>query len=145
MNKELETLAKMRQQLKSESNRYDFHIELDLIENALEDYDNIKHICNFYNIEFNLPNIREAVFTFAQLKGEYGANWDNYNNKLKALEIIEKKKVNVQELFDFIKEYGKHNGLYMYNGHRPYEKRINEEEFDLLKKELLFKDESVCN
>ena len=26
----------------------------------------------------------------------------------------------------------------MYNGHRPYEKRINEEEFDLLKEVLKY-------
>ena len=58
------------------------------------------------------------------------------DNRLVALEIIKKKEVNVQELFDFIKKYGEHNGLYMYNGNRPYEKRINEEEYDLLKEAL---------
>lgn len=53
------------------------------------------------------------------------------------LNIIIKKEVNIQELFDFIKKYGKHNGLYMYNGNRPYEKRINEKELDALKEVLL--------
>lgn len=58
---------------------------------------------------------------------------EQVKKSLKALEIIIKKEVNIQELFDFIEKYGKHNGLYMYNGHRPYEKRINEEQLDLLK------------
>ena len=44
-----------------------------------------------------------------------------YYQKRKTMEII---KSNA----DFIKKYGEHTGLYMYNGHRPYGKRINEEE-----------------
>ncbi len=62
---------------------------------------------------------------------------EQVKKSLEAFEIIIKKEVNIQELFDFIKKYGKHNGLYIYNGHRPYEKRINEEQIDLLKEALL--------
>lgn len=62
---------------------------------------------------------------------------EQVKKSLEALEIIKNKEVNIQELFDFIKKYGKHNGLYMYNGNRPYEKRINEEELDALKEVLL--------
>lgn len=72
--------------------------EYEILESACKDFDAIKDICNSYNIEFNLPNIREALFTFAQLKGEYGTNWDNYNKKLKALEIIKEKGVDILKL-----------------------------------------------
>lgn len=61
---------------------------------------------------------------------------EQVKKSLEVLEIIKNKEVNIQELFDFIKKYGKHNGLYMYNGNRPYKKRINEEQFDLLEEVL---------
>ena len=63
---------------------------------------------------------------------------EQIKKSLEVLEIIKNKEVNVQELFDFIKKYGEHNGIYMYNGHRPYEKRINEEELDALKEVLKY-------
>ena len=63
---------------------------------------------------------------------------EQIKKSLEVLEIIKNKEVNVQELFDFIKKYGKHNGLYMYNGHRPYGKRINEEELNALKEVLKY-------
>lgn len=97
MSKELEALDRLCYNA-DYNEKYDDKV---CIENAFENYDDIKHICNDYGIEFNLSNIREALFTFAQLKGEHGTNWNNCNKKLKALEIIKEK-----EWFDdFMKEH----------------------------------------
>lgn len=78
--------------------------ELDNFEKALKDSNDIKDICNQYDVEFNLRSIREALFTFAQLKGEYGTNWGNYNKKLKAFEIIKES----MDYDSFIKVMSKH-------------------------------------
>ena len=111
--------------------------ELHTAGTALRNYDNIKNICKSYDIKFNLPNIREALFTFAQLKGEYGANWGNYNKKLRALEIIKNKDVDVALLKSILHaDKSLHTASY-YNSHfvGTY-KHLTQEEFNLLK-ELL--------
>ena len=86
-------------------------------------------------------HLKDFVFHFEMGKVDkmfISNSFEIIEKALKAFEIIKKKEVNIQELFDFIKKYGKHNGLYMYNGHRPYEKRINEEQFDLLAEVLKY-------
>ena len=109
--------------------------EYEILESAHKDFDDIKDICNSYNIEFNLPNIREALFTFAQLKGEYGTNWNNYNKKLKALEIIKEKGVDILKLKECkrCKKPDEYNKRTSYS----YHKMLTQEEFDLLKEVLL--------
>ena len=104
MNKELEALEKLANNALTDEER---KLYKDIIEVNLEMYEELK---------------TKAMQTELEL-GE----------KETILNILVKKEVNIQELFDLIKKYGKHNGLYMYNRHRPYEKRINEEQLDLLK------------
>jgi hypothetical protein len=102
-----------------------------IIEKELENYDEIEQMCEQYNIEFNLVNIRHALFTLAQLKGSNGTNWENYNRKLEALEIIKEKEVVVSWLlFD---------GLEVYNENMHSSKVLTKEEYELLKE--VFKDE----
>ena len=124
MNKELETIKYLLEQCVNESIRKDL---LD-IEATLKDYEQIENMCESYDIEFSLVNIREALFTLAQLKGEKGNNWDNYNKKLKALEIIKEKRVNVEWLLETesVEEYNE--SLYI---------DLTQEEYDLLKEILL--------
>lgn len=109
-----------------------------LIETALKDFEDIKHICGSYDIEFNLTNIRHALFTFAQLKGEYGTNWGNYEKKLKALKIIKEKKVlNDRYLMSgSLKAYNQYVKMCRKDSaFKP--KELTQKEFDLLKEVLL--------
>lgn len=147
MNKEMAPLEALDDMLEylltyDEFNEKRHKDNVNIIETAIKDYDDIKHICNQYNIEFSLSNIREALFTFAQLKGEHGTNWNNYNKKLKALEIIKKKMVNLDDLNDAIYEdnyhqNNEHNAIDIYNQNRFEYKHLTQDEIDLLKEVLL--------
>ena len=153
MSKELDALEKAKMDMnyhrkyerdyyypKEEREKY-----FSIIENALKDYELMKQakiiVADKKINDDDLEKLKNQIM-FLCSSGESKVEVlsdEETQKKLKALEIIKNKEVNVQELFDFIKKYEEHNGLYMYNGHRPYGKRINEKEFDLLKEVLKMK------
>lgn len=139
----IETELKRLKELEDNFNNLnEFYFNLWYLTEALKSKKYAKNLAiEFVDDKFCLTNsktgtIYEIVDDVKGLKVGYKAH-QKQEKSLKTLEIIKNKQVNVQELFDFIKKYGEHNGLYMYNGHRPYGKRINEEEFNLLKEVLL--------
>lgn len=114
MNKELEAL-------------------LDLKKEALKDIDFSPHTIDELDIWEKRIKTNEKIIK----------NYNMVETALKALKLIKEKEINVQELFDFVDVWGEHNGIYMYDGQRPYEKRINKEEYNLLKEVLLWSAKNV--
>lgn len=94
-----------------------------VIESALKDYEQYEKILKDY--DFNLANFREACFTLAQFRGE---GFTGIEKKLKALELIKNKKINVRCLMS-----GWHLGNY--NSYKAHI-RLTEEEYELLKEVL---------
>ena len=138
MNKELKALERAKMEhsiIKQGFPEQEYIKSLNEIETTLEDYADIEKMCKQYNIEFNLVNIRHALFTLAQLKGSSGTNWENYNIKLKALEIIKETPVfayyitiykNAYEMVSDVKGFRVNNSV-----------EELQEMFDLLKEVLL--------
>lgn len=138
MNKELKALERAKMEhsiIKQGFPEQEYIKSLNEIETTLEDYADIEKMCKQYNIEFNLVNIRHALFTLAQLKGSSGTNWENYNRKLKALEIIKETPVfayyitiykNAYEMVSDVKGFRVNNSV-----------EELQEMFDLLKEVLL--------
>lgn len=123
----LEELKKIRQDfydyLTNKYNQYNF----DIIETALKDYEEHKQILNDYGL--SLVDFRHACFTFVQFKNSKG--FEGVEKKLKVLEIIKEKEVNV---FIFL-----HSGdLETYNDMVEDNRKLKQEEYDLLKEILCY-------
>ena len=139
MNKELEALERIKENcdLFDDGHQWDETFsklsdkDIAAIETIIKEYEQIKKLFENYNIEFNLVNMRHALFTFAQLKGEYGTNWDNYNKKLKALEIIKKKGIILQFIIETYTVEQYNAGVF-----GTLVKPLTKEEYELLKETL---------
>ena len=112
---------------KDESINKDF----DIIEKELEDLDTIKEIFSWYGLEYKLTIVREALLLLKQYQGSYGVRGQALiTKKLKAFEIIKEKEINV---FIFL-----HSGdLETYNDMVEDNRKLSQEEYDLLKEVLL--------
>lgn len=119
MSKELEASKRIRKLLENKYGLLIYADDLDLIETALKRLENYEQ-----NEDFN-----KDVLNYAFL------NEQDKIKKLKALDIIKEKKVNVL-MFICYANSGK-NGFKMYNQAMENEEwRLTQEEFDLLKEVL---------
>lgn len=155
MSKELEAFAKVKERLEiwdcsEESNweeystgSYQCEKELEIIEKGLKESEQIKavlqdfHLANPQNLIDYLKNCKELEKEYSRLVGEKTFLVNKVadeQKKLKALEIIKDKRLDVAWLIKWLKsdDYDRYHHVMLY--HRE---DLTQEEYDLLKEVLL--------
>ena len=122
MSKELKALKELKK-------RYGKNFSLNdderchIIESALKDKEQIDMLLE----QFGLSNIQNFIDNLKIVARE--------QKKLNALEIIKKKRINVGDFMIFVSH--KENTLELWNSYFTSEKQLTQEEYEILKEELL--------
>ena len=118
--------------------------DVEAIEKELQDLDTIKELFSQYGLEYKLTSVREALLLLKQYQGSFGVRGQALiTKKLKALEIIKKKKVDVRAFIEILEkgwtweQYMEEENDKNTGGHQFSNDRLTQEEYDLLKEVLL--------
>ena len=147
MNKGLKALEELRQNTIDDTHMFDYMF-FDIIEKELKEYELMKQtkyiVADKKPTDDDLEKLKnQRMFVTDLPQCEIKPLFDEETQKkIKALEIIKEKMVNLDDLNDAICEdsyhqNNEHNAIDIYNQNRFEYKQLTQEEFDLLKEVLL--------